>query len=339
MRLRWLAALGAAALVASVAGSGVSAQATSATTGGVSNLQIRASAAVVRAGMEVTISVGASQVGPGTIEVVNTSIPSTAPGYITVLPPGVWDVTVSQPTAQEDYYEAWVNDNGTITQKSSPITVDWTALANNTSASYQNSASHVCNAVSSLSAGANATSITQTDTLGNDGMGDSWFSAEVSGTNLQDPTEKQFTGGWLSLGWQTSDTFSQTFNSVGTGPNFFQMTAYCSPEPWGTSGYDPAKAFSPTYVESGPAPLYGTSSLYQLGNWIQLSGLPDWLTPVNGVDTQGHILWTAFGYNTHATHWIGQMYTGSSFVIPASNLGAIEINVNGTIWYVDVESP
>lgn len=281
------------------------------TTGGYKIETVRSNRQVVRAGMDVTLYSRFSQVGPGQCQIKNLT---TGAVYNVSNDSGI---IVNETSPGSYQFVAQVDNNGTITSGQS-ITVTWTNQANGTSNMYADASNHSANARYALSGGANASSLTVTEYIGNYGMGSSDFNAEVFGQTIGASSPWL---DWTGLGIGTSASYSYTFSE--TGLNKVQMTGYALE----TNG-NKAKAPASTFIYGGATSPY-SSQLVNLGSNIVLSNLP----------TGAQVWWTPVGL-TDKTRWQSQTIgsTATTFDIPANHMGAIMYNVNGgSNYYVDIQ--
>lgn len=286
-------------------------------TPGYTNLGITADATILKAGMNVTLTVYGTN-----FEGDYLAIKDGNTGY-TWIAGGSWPnfaVTTSKQSPQSDTFTPEVVDaSGTVLFLGNAITVDWTSQANGTSDGYENAEGGGAYAYSLINAGSTASSATVTEEIGSMGISSPVYQAWWAQAGVN-------SGAWSGSGnYSTQDSYSQTFTAA-THPDFVQMTAYAAPS---SNTNDHAKSPAYTFVIGGPTAPAGVSTPYLVtaGQNINLSGLP----------ANSAVWWTYVGWNTRAQRWLDQTTDSTgSLSIPATHPGAIEITADGGTWYVNI---
>ncbi len=301
----------------------------SADTGGHQILTAVADDQFLEQGMTTRVVVMASQVGPGTVELYN----ETAGVVVPSINQGAGGRVICAPfqiSAGTYTYQPRVNDNGTVTVTGQSIPITWLPSVGHGSADQKNSTSkeylstdeYACNAKFTVT-GATSTTPSITEYLGNYGIGDSYFNAEVfaetfSGTILTKPCST-CTPGWVGLGIGTVDSYTWD-PPINGSPMRFQITGYAIPSVNGSPDNSlRAKAYAPTWFSNCPANPYGIPDSATLGELWTLTGLP--------ATTQIWVLYTDIN-NYHPQWTTGYTNSSGEIRIPLTRMGGMQINIS-----------
>jgi len=281
---------------------------------------------VLKVGMHATIIEHVANAA-GHIELYNVTNHRYLKGNF--LGGGTIGYVVSSTTPEIVTYEPVVIEGGFLPVKAGPaISIEWQSEANSTSDSYVSPNGGSANA-DYYTTGASSTEPIESTIIGQYNMGHTVgynseaFAEDYGGGVLENWTD-------LSNGATTSPNYSWSVPSNGK-PMFYQMTAYVVPIINGSYDYsDQAKAYAPTYVANEPANRFNIPERATLGTNLTISGLP-----------AGSVVWfTYIGFNTPNLKWqTVAANTNGLVVIPLNQLGAIKLLVNGTLNYVNVQSP